>query len=114
MIKLPIIAAAAVLSITALTGCEQVQRATAGAAVYQTVTNPAVPLQDKACAVLDWGVPIGQERAARADFTVNQRAWLQAAIDTGNAYCRGKDLRWQDRAVQAADTLSKVLWDIVK
>lgn len=110
MKRLFVIAAAGAL----LVGCQQLQEAGGALATYRAVTDPAVPLQDKACTVLAWGVPIGMDRAAKADLSVKQRYYVQAAADIGRSYCEGKDLRWQDRAVQAADTLSKVLWDVVK
>lgn len=78
-----------------LTGCEQFQKAGAAVQVYQTVRDPAVPLQDKACTVLAWGLPIAQDRAAKATLTITQQSLANAAAQAASAYCTGKDLTWQ-------------------
>lgn len=103
MIRLPVIMAAAVVVIAA-TACSAVQ-------TYQTVTDPGVPVQDKACKVLAWGMPIIQQRV---NLTGTQLALANGAAQAAAAYCAGKDLSWQTRAIAAADTLSKVLWDVIK
>lgn len=95
-----------------LGGCEQLRTAQGGLSVYQTVSNPAVPLQDKACTVLDWGVPVAMQRATT--LTIRQQQYADTAARAAAAYCRGKDLTWQARAVAAAEELSLVLWDVLK
>lgn len=113
MIQLPIVAGIAVVVIAGLAACTPQQQAMVQApAVYSTVMDPKVPLQDKACTVLDWGIPIAQERVNK--LTGNQLALANGAAQAAAAYCAGKDLTWQARAVQAADVLSKVLWDIYR
>ena len=105
MIRLPLIMGAAVVAI-AVTACTPQQP------VYQTVLDPNVSVQDKACAVLAWGLPIAQQRVDK--LTGTQLALANAASQAAVAYCAGKDLSWQQRAFAAADSLSKVLWDIIR
>ena len=113
VVRLPIVAGIAVVTIAALAGCTHEQQAAFQApAVYATVTNPNVSVSDKACAVLDWGLPIAQGRVDK--LTGTQLALANGASQAAAAYCAGKDLSWQQRAVQAADSLSKVLWDVVR
>lgn len=104
----------AILAIAVLSGCEQLQRAAGGLAVYQAISSPAVPLQDKACAVIAWGVPIAQERAAKGTLTARQITLADGAARAAQAYCAGHNLAWRDRASAAADELALVLWDLVK
>lgn len=102
----------AALGLLVLSGCADLQAVVSGAAVGRTVMDPAVPVQDKACTVLAWGVPIAMQRATT--MTVRQRQLADGAARAASAYCAGRDLSWQQRAVAAADELSLVLWDIVK
>lgn len=104
--------AIATVAVVAAACSPQQQAALQAPAVYQTVVNPAVPLQDKACTVLAWGMPIAQQRVDK--LTGTQLALANGAAQAAAAYCAGKDLSWQSRAVAAADSLSKVLWDIIK
>lgn len=112
MIRLPIIAGIAVVAIAASACSPQQQTALQAPAVYQTVVDPSVSVQDKACTVLAWGMPIAQQRVDK--LTGTQLAIANGASQAAAAYCAGKDLSWQTRAVTAADTLSKVLWDVIK
>lgn len=109
MNRLPLIAAAAVV----VAACSPQQQAALQApAVYQTVIDPKVSVTDKACTVLRWGMPIAQQRVDK--LTGTQLAIANGASQAAAAYCAAGDVRWQDRAVAAADTLSKVLWDVIK
>lgn len=113
MIRLPTIMGVAVLSIAALSSCTPQQQAVVSLpAVYQTVTDPNVSVETKACTVLDWGLPIARERVNK--LTGNQLALANGAAAAAAGYCTNRDASWQARAVQAADVLSKVLWDIYK
>ncbi len=97
----------------ALAGCTPNQQALIGApAIARTVMDPAVPVQDKACSVLEWGIPIAQQRAAT--LTIAQQSLANTAMQAASAYCAGKNLAWQERAIAAADVLSKILWDKIR
>jgi hypothetical protein len=109
---LPLVFGVAVIAIAATACTPQQQAYLYAPAVYNTVADPNVPVQDKACAVLSWGLPIAQERITT--LTVKQQSYANAAATAAVGYCTGKDLTWQVRAVQAADALSKVLWDVIK
>lgn len=114
MIRLPIIMSATVVVIAA-TACTPEQKTMLGApAVYQTVIDPKVSVETKACTVLDWGLPIAQQRIAGNTLTANQKMLADAAARAAVGYCANRDASWQQRAVAAADELSKVLWDIYK
>jgi hypothetical protein len=109
MIRLSILAGAAVL----IAGCTSQQQAALQApAVWNTVTSPGVSVEAKACTVLNWAIPIAQERAAA--LTPTQRLIADGAIRASSAYCGSKEPTWQGRAVAAADEISKVLWDVIK
>lgn len=111
MVRNLVLAGAAVV----LLGCNPTQQAALQApAVYQTVVDPNVPLTDKACTVLGWGIPLAQERAAESTLSIKQQSLVNGAIHAASAYCGGRNLAWQERAVAAADVLSKVLWDIIR
>lgn len=109
LMKPILIAAAAAL----LAACSPQQQAAFQApAVWNTVTSPNLTTEAKACTVLNWGIPIAQERVAT--LTSNQRLIADGAIRAASAYCGSKELSWQGRAIVAADELSKVLWDIYR
>lgn len=97
----------------ALAGCTAQQQAVVQApAVWSTVTSPGVSVEAKACTVLNWAIPIAQERVAT--LTPTQRLVADGAIRASSAYCGSKEATWQGRAVAAADEISKVLWDVIR
>lgn len=105
LLALPIVLAAAACS-------PQQQAALQAPAVWATVTTPGISVEAKACTVLDWAIPVAQERAAT--LTATQRLVADGAIRASSAYCGSKEATWQGRAVAAADELSKVLWDVIR
>lgn len=79
--------------------------------VVTAINNPALDYGDKACAVLQWGIPIASSRAAT--WTPRQQQALAVAQQVMAAGCSG-DATWKQRAVAAGVELSQALWGLIR
>lgn len=106
-----LIAVAAICAAVAVGGCEQLQQLGAAQAVYGTVTSPSVSVGDKACAVVEWGVPLALSRAGT--FTPTQQRYIDFARQVAAEGCRIPGATNSQRVAAAADAVSKALWKLV-
>lgn len=80
--------------------------------VVAAISNPALDYGDKTCAVLDWGIPIAQSRAAT--WTPRQQQALAVALQVKAAGCNIGDATWKQRAIAAGVELSQALWGLIR
>lgn len=78
--------------------------------VVAAINNPALDAGEKTCAVLDWGIPLADSRAAT--WKPWQQQALAVARQVAAAGCRLDDANWKIRATAAGVELANALWDL--
>lgn len=109
MRKIYIVAA---LGLAACTPDTTTRTVITAAPVVAAIGNPALDAGDKTCAVLDWGIPLAESKAAA--WTPRQQQALAVAKQVAAAGCNIGDAAWKQRAIAAGVELSQALWGLIR
>lgn len=94
-------------------GCSDTQQAViSGIPAAVVVTSSTATVDEKVCAVLQWGVPVAQQRYGT--YTVRGQSVVASAAQVAEGYCRLKNATWRERASEAANELVAVLWQMTR
>ena len=92
-------------------GCDQLRAVQGAQQTYQVVVDSNASVGAKACAVLNWGVPIALQRAGT--FSARQQDYIDFGRAVVASSCATGDLTDSQRIAAAADAMSKALWKVV-
>lgn len=98
-------------SVALLVGCTDTQQAVlSGIPAAIAVSSSTATADQKICAVLQWGVPIAQQRYGT--YTIRGQSVVAGAAQVAEGYCRLGTATWRERASEAANELVAVLWQM--